>query len=236
MTRRRSTLWPRGSSDRPGHQLGSRLLPSLTPHSSLGTRGALHNSRGAVGQDSPRPGLGGGRVTTWWGSLREPMEQRGVRRTRAGPTPHWSHSGTGAGRAQLLARLCQPRWWFPGAEQVSEGTGLTLRGSWEGAMQRLEPHHLECVSSQYRSIYSLEIKDLRSTGHFVLPGGVGREGVVWALFSLSFPAWGLLHMTGQTPGFLHLSCSSWSPSALFRVPSTPVGRGKKMCRALFWGG
>lgn len=90
------------------------------------------------------------------------------------------------------------------------------------------------VFSQYRSIYSLEIKDLLSTGHFVLPGGVGREGAVWALLSLSFPAWGL-HMTGQTPGFLHLSRSCWSPSALSRVPSTPVGRGKKYVQSTVLG-
>lgn len=107
----RSTLWPRGSSDGPGHPLGSRLLPSLTPHSSLGTLGALHDSRGVVGQDSPRLGLGGGRrVATWWDSLRKLIEQGGVSDQSRAHTALESQRDRGAGRAQLLARLCQPQW------------------------------------------------------------------------------------------------------------------------------
>jgi len=98
--------------------------------------------------------------------------------SRAGVT-----AGQGSGLVSAACQALTARVVISGGEQVSKGTGFRLRSGWEGLMESLEPHHLERVFSQYRSIYSLEIKDLRSTGHFVLPRGVGagRGGVGLAL-------------------------------------------------------
>lgn len=70
---------------------------------------ALHNSWGAVGQDSPGLGLGE-HVNTQPGLVRELMEQRGWApdQSRAQAMLE-SQRDKGTGWSQLLARLCQPR-------------------------------------------------------------------------------------------------------------------------------
>lgn len=59
------------------------------------------------------------------------------------------------------------------ASQVSKGPGPGLQSSWEGEMESWGLTTWTALCSESRSIYSLEIKGLQSTSHFMLPGGVG---------------------------------------------------------------
>lgn len=170
-------MWPRGSSDHgretrwePGCSQASHLTAAWGPRwlfTTAGEQRAGTRLGWASGSAGPH---GGARSGNWL--------NRGVSIT---PEQGLSRARVTVGQSERAGLSClpgsdSPGGDFQGAEQVSEGTGFRLRSSWEGLMESLEPHHLERVFSQHRAIYSLEIKDFRSTGHFALPRGVAAGG------------------------------------------------------------
>lgn len=183
MRRRRSTLWPRGSSDQPGDQRGSRPLRGAHSQRQLGAPGGSSQQpeKRWTGDSQAGPQMAPDHVLGLGQGVGEAEVSTGPAGDLAGLGPKlcWGRSGRREGL--FFSTACQALIAKPVLSEANRFLGglpldcrAVRKGSWRG--WGLITWRAAFLS---RSIYSLEIKGLRSTGHLLLPGGVGpgRGGV-----------------------------------------------------------